>query len=129
RWCRQYKYGLISECLSADGTGAVAMKQDFGTSCWKLGDCLNIPASRVQVWLGRRKGCTNQAEQPSQTFRFLGSPKLVRHVRCYPNSGQIVAVPRLSALCHSRPMHRSKSHLYSIASSAATSRPGGMVSG
>ena len=35
----------------------------------------------------------------SQIFRFLGPPKFVRHVRCYPNSGQIVAVPRLSALC------------------------------
>jgi hypothetical protein len=34
------------------------------------------------------------------------------------NNGQIVAVPRLSALCQSRPTHRSKQHRYSITSSA-----------
>ena len=33
-------------------------------------------------------------------FQFLGSLKLVRHVRYAPNSGQIVAVPRMSALYH-----------------------------
>jgi hypothetical protein len=45
-------------------------------------------------------GRTIRAEQPSQIFSFLGSPKFVRHVRCYPNSCQNVAVPRNDAKCH-----------------------------
>jgi hypothetical protein len=32
----------------------------------------------------------------------------VSGVRCYSNNGQNVAVPRMSALCHSRPMHGRK---------------------
>ena len=34
---------------------------------------------------------------------------------------------RMSALCQSRPMHRSKQHLYSITSSARVSSVDGMV--
>src|SRR5450759_4126151 len=41
-----------------------------------------------------------EPHKPSGTtfsdFQFLGSLKLVRHVRCYSNSGQNVAVPRMT---------------------------------
>src|SRR5450759_3022582 len=57
-----------------------------------LSDCLPVTPWAVRA----------EREQPSQIFTFLFSPKLVRHVRCYPNSGQIVAVPRLSAMCQKR---------------------------
>ena len=76
---------------------------------WLCGNTIR-PRPPLNVRIGKLRkaivGHASRAEQPSQIFSFLGSLKLVRHVRCYPNSGQIVAVPRLSALCQSRPTRR-----------------------
>src|ERR1019366_10805267 len=81
---------------------------------WLCGNTIRArPPLNVRIGKLRKAivGHASRAEQISQIFSFLGSPKLVRHVRCYPNNGQIVAVPRLSALCQKR------------ASSFLTSRP------
>ena len=74
--------------LACRRTGAVAKKQDFGTSCRQLGDYLNLPISRVKVWLGRRKGCTSRAKQTSQIFTFLPSHP-IRHVRYEPSETSV----------------------------------------
>jgi|ERR1019366_319399 hypothetical protein len=53
----------------------------------------------LHLLAGAASGRASRAEQTSQIFSILGSLKFIRHVRCYSNSGQNVAVPRLSALC------------------------------
>src|ERR1035441_584281 len=55
----------------------------------------------LHLLAGPASGRASRAEQTSQIFSILGSLKFIRHVRCYSNSGQNVAVPRLSALCRS----------------------------
>jgi hypothetical protein len=47
-------------------------------------------------------GRTSEAEHPSQDFTFLGSLKLVRHVSCYSNSGQILQRSEMTLSATSR---------------------------
>ena len=49
-------------------------------------------------------GRTRRVEQPSQIFNVLGSSKLVRHVRCYPNSCRGAAMQR-TTLCANKRHH------------------------
>jgi hypothetical protein len=42
--------------MPADGIGAAAIKQDFGTSHWPLADKLNVRAGSVHRYLCCRKG-------------------------------------------------------------------------
>jgi hypothetical protein len=49
-------------------------------------------------------------------------------VRCCPDNRHTATTAPCPFGAKSRLMHRSKQHLYSITSSAATSRPGGTVS-
>jgi hypothetical protein len=42
--------------MPADGIGAAAETEDFGTSCCQLADQLNVLCANIQRWSGGRKG-------------------------------------------------------------------------
>jgi hypothetical protein len=87
---------VVSYAMDSSPAGPRSARHGRWRVAWGATGSSDEGVARVNRFTNDALGRASRAEQPSQIFTFLGSSKLVRHVRCYPNSGQIVAVPRMT---------------------------------